>query len=110
MSGLPECGPDGIVGLTFPNERLIVADCAVGALLGRIGGSSATLKAAAPADAKSDAGAAKPESDEPKPFAIGTHTVIGLPEKGVGPLFVGFNILLRPVQVRALTLTIESSG
>ena len=109
MSGLTECGPDEIVGQTFPNDRLILSDCAVGALLGRVGGSSATLKAAGSADPKSD-GSAKPDGDEPKPFAIGTHAVIKLPETGLGPLFVGFNILLRPVQVLALRMTIECSG
>ena len=34
MSGLPECGPDGLVGQTFPTDRLLIPDCAVGALLG----------------------------------------------------------------------------
>jgi hypothetical protein len=117
MSGLPECGPDGIVGQAFPSDRLILPDCAVGALLGRIGGSSATLKPAGPADrpagpaeAKSDSGSVKADSEESKPFAIGSHAVIKLPETGLGPLFIGFNILLRPVPVRALQLTIECSG
>src|ERR1044072_325680 len=45
LAGLSVCGPDGLTGQTFPDDRLIVGDCPVGALIGRIGGSSATLKA-----------------------------------------------------------------
>lgn len=96
MAGLPGCGPDGLVGQSFPDDRLIVPDCPVGALIGRIGGSSATLKAAAPAA----------DSGESKPFPIGCNAVIKLPDKVVGPLFIGFNILLRPIHVERLTLDI----
>ena len=115
MSGLPECGPDGLVGQTFPADRLLVSDCAVGALLGRIGGSSASLKVSmAPAshgsELKSDAGPAKADDDPSKPFGAGCHAVIRLPENAIGPLFVGFNILLRPIRVRTLEVTIESSS
>jgi hypothetical protein len=115
MSGLPECGPDGLVGLTFPVDRLFVSDCAVGALLGRIGGSSASLKGdAAPAsqggESKPDPAAAKVDDGPLKPFAVGSHTVIKLSDNAIGPLFIGFNILLRPVSVQTLEITIESSS
>ena len=29
MSGLQKCGPDGLVGQTFPADRLFISDCAV---------------------------------------------------------------------------------
>ena len=61
LNGLSKCGPHGLVGRSFPEDRLLLAYCAVGALIGRIGGSSAALKAMAPAV---DAG-------EGKPFAVG---------------------------------------
>jgi hypothetical protein len=97
MAGLPACGPDGLCGQSFPDDRLIVTDCPVGALIGRVGGSSAVLKATA---AVADAG-------ESKPFPMGTYTVLKLPEKVIGPLYVGFNILLRPVRIiEPLTLDI----
>jgi hypothetical protein len=99
LAGLPDCGPDGLAGQPFPEDRTILPDCPVGALIGRIGGSSATLKAAAPA---TDAG-------ESKPFAIGSYAVLKLPDKVVGPLFVGFNIVLRPIRLRQ-QLVIEVEG
>jgi hypothetical protein len=90
MSGLPECGPDGLVGQTFPADRLFVSDCAVGALLGRIGGSSASLKGgAAPAsqggESKPDPAAAKADDGPSNPFPVGSHTVIKLPADAIGP-------------------------
>jgi hypothetical protein len=96
MAGLTECGPDGLVGQSFPDDRLMLADCSVGALIGRIGGSSASLKVQNPSA----------ESGEVKPFPIGCHTVLKLPEKCVGPLYVGFNVLFRPVKLKSLTVDI----
>jgi len=97
MAGLPKSGPDGVIGQSFANDQLlVVADCPVGALIGRIGGSSATLKAAAPAS----------DSGESKPFAIGAFTVVKLPANAVGPLYVGFNILLRPLELENLSVEI----
>ena len=94
MAGLGGCGPDGLAGRSFPEDRLVLTDCAVGALIGRIGGSSASIKAAA---ASVDVG-------ETKPFAIGNFALVKLPEKVLGPLYVGFNILLRPINVESLEL------
>jgi hypothetical protein len=96
MSGLPACGPDGLPGQAFPDDRLVVADCPVGALVGKIGGSSATLKAVAIAT----------EAGEAKPFAIGSQTALKLPDNAIGPLYVGFNILNRPLKVKTLELEI----
>lgn len=96
MAGLASCGPDGLVGQSFPDDRLIVTDCAVGALIGRIGGSSATLKGPS----------ATPDAGETKPFAIGSHTLIKFPDNAVGPMYLGFNILNRPVKLEKLELNI----
>jgi hypothetical protein len=100
LIGLPQCGPDGLVGQLFPEDRLVLTDCSVGALIGRIGGSSATLKALAPAT----------DSGEGKPFPIGRYTIIKLPDKGVGPLFIGFNIMSRPVDLNLLKLDIAGGS
>jgi hypothetical protein len=100
MTGLSACGPDGLTGQSFDDNRLLVSDCAVGALIGRIGGSSASLKAAAPAV----------DSGEVKPFAVGTNAVLKLPTNVIGPLYLGFNILLRPVAVDSLTVDIFGSS
>lgn len=89
LAGLPNCEADGLTGQSFPDDRLLMADCAVGALIGRIGGSSASLKAAAPAT----------DSGESKPFAVGRFTIVKLPANAVGPLYLGFNILFRPIKI-----------
>jgi hypothetical protein len=91
MKGLPPCDADGSVGQSFPDTSLIVADCAVGALIGRVGGGSASLKAVA---AATDGG-------ETKPFAIGKFAIIKIPANAFGPVFVGFNVLTRPVVLAA---------
>lgn len=98
FAGLPSCGPDGLAGFNYPDSSLIVADCPVGALIGRIGGSSATVKAV---------GDAPP--GQTKAFAVGSYCVVKLPEGVVGPLFIGFNGLLRPVMVEALTLALATA-
>jgi hypothetical protein len=94
MAGLGACGPDGVHTSAIPDDRLILTDCPAGALIGRIGGSSASLKAATP------------DGGESKPFAIGSHAVIKLPDNAVGPLFIGFNILIRPLKLEKLEVTI----
>lgn len=100
LGGLPKCGPDGLVGQAMPDGQIIVTDCAVGALIGRVGGSSATLKGSA----------ATPEPGESKPFPIGSFTVIKLPENAIGPIYVGFNILVRPIAVESLEIEIFSAS
>jgi hypothetical protein len=95
MAGLSACGPDGLIGQSFPDDRLILSDCSVGALIGRIGGSSATLK-----------GPTAPEGGETKPFPIGCQTVAKLPDNSTGPIYFGFNILVRPLKLESLELTI----
>jgi hypothetical protein len=90
------CGPDGLAGLAIPPDRLLFPDAPFGALLGRIGGSTATLTAV---------GAAAWET---KPFAIGASCIIAIPDKAVGPLLAGFNGVLRPVLLIKLKVIISA--
>jgi hypothetical protein len=94
INGLPGSGPDGLAGLVYPDTALIVSDCPVGALIGRIGGSSATLKAAGTDNLPG----------EGKAFAVGSYCVVKIADEMIGPLFLGFNCLPRPVVVSAFTL------
>jgi len=94
---LPGCGPDGVAGLVFDSTQLMLAGCPAGALLGKFGGSSASY---VPPPAGSTAIA------EGQPFAIGSYCVVKVPDNTLGPLFVGFNIVHRPVEVTA-ALTLE---
>jgi len=97
MKGLSNCGPDGLTGQTFLDDRLFVADCPLGALIGRIGGSSASLKAATPAA----------DSGETKAFAVGAYALIKLPKDAAGPLYLGFNTPFRPLRLVSLNVEIS---
>lgn len=96
---LPECTPEGLASLAVDDARKIVADCPVGALLGKFGGSSASQK-------KVDATAALAEE---QPFVIGSHCVVQAPKTN-GPFFVGFNLAYRPIKVIHLKLEIAQPG
>ena len=87
---LAPCGPDGLAGLKLPADRVVLEDAPPGALIGRIGGSSAGLKAE---------GA----------FVIGSGCVVAVPAGSIGPLFVSFNITARPVAVTALTIEVRGA-
>lgn len=87
---LAACGPDGLTGLALPADRVVLADAPPGALIGRIGGSSALLKAD---------GA----------FVIGSSCVIKVPDGAIGPLFVSFNISGRPVEVASIGVTVSGA-
>jgi hypothetical protein len=87
LPGLPECGPDGLPGLSWSD--LVTTDCPPGALIGRFGGSTALAKG----------------TGDQAPFPIGTMTVVKVPEKG-GSLFVSINVLQRPINMTRLRLTI----
>ncbi len=77
VSGMADCGPDGLFAQNIPADQLILADCAMGALIGRIGGSSANVKVT------------DPPAGGSKPFAIGSCAIVKLPDGFVGPLFLG---------------------
>jgi hypothetical protein len=65
-----KCSPDGFLGLPLPYDKLLVPTTALGALIGKLGGSSADQK-------------------DGTLFTIGKFTIVAA-EKG-GPLYVGVN-------------------
>ena len=87
---LAACGPNGFAGLSLPADWVVLPDAPPGALIGRLGGSSASLKAD---------GA----------FPIGLDCVVQFPANSVGPLFVSFNIVARPVDVASSTIEVSTA-
>jgi hypothetical protein len=87
---LAACGPNGLAGLSLPADQVVLPDAPPGALIGRLGGSSASLKVD---------GA----------FPIGLDCVVELPANSVGPLFVSFNIVARPVDVTRFTIQVSTA-
>jgi len=87
---LAACDPNGFAGLSLPPDRVVLPDAPPGALIGRLGGSSASLKAD---------GA----------FPIGLDCVAQLPPNSVGLLFVSFNIVARPVDVASFTIEVSTA-
>jgi hypothetical protein len=91
MAGLlGPCGPDGLAGLTLPADRIVLQDAPPAALIGRIGGSSASLKT-------------------DNLFVIGRSCVVPVPAVSIGPLFVSFNIIARPVSLRSLNVVVSGA-
>jgi hypothetical protein len=71
------CGPDGDPGSLVDKSQCLFADAPIGALLGKIGGSSASMK-------------------EAKVFPVGLFCVVELPSKETenavkGPLYFSMN-------------------
>jgi hypothetical protein len=95
-SVMPDCGPDGLPGLTLPSDQ-IMAGCRYGALIGKLGGSSAGH--VTPAQPGTTLAAEEP-------FPIGVMCLQRIPAGMGGPLFVGFNALWRPIRVKQLKLRI----
>jgi hypothetical protein len=102
------CGPDGVPGLPLQSDRLAVADCLAGALIGKLGGSSASLSVPVAANPPSG-GSPSTGLAEGKAFAIGSYCVVTLPQSFIGPVFVSFNGLARPIQVERLKVTVEGA-
>lgn len=130
---LAPCGPDGHAGLRVQPDQLILQDCPVGALIGKFGGSSASISGptavavvqtptaptlvaptlvppavAAPPPAASGATPAA-SAMEAKPFPIGALCIAAIPTGIVGPLLIGFNCTLRPVRVMSIRVTVASA-
>ena len=85
-----QCGPDGRSDIPIASDALLLPSCRPGALIGKIGGSSASLdRPAAPG--------ADPVAGEPAVFAIGSACIVALKDLPLGPLFVGINIEARPL-------------
>jgi len=113
------CDPDGLPGLLLRGDLLTLPDCPVGALIGKLGGSSANVsipsadggnKSATHNGAAGDSATTSPGSlAEGKAFAIGSYCVVTLPQNFIGPLFVSFNGLQRPVRISTLRITVEGA-
>jgi hypothetical protein len=96
-SVVPSCGPDGLPGFTLPGDQLVMARCRYGALIGKLGGSSA-------AHFTPEKPGAALIADEP--FAIGSFCLQKLPSGTRSPLFIGVNSLWRPIRVKTMRLRI----
>jgi hypothetical protein len=80
-----ECSPDGSLENGTPQQQsLLVSTAPRGAMVGKIGGSTADLPDTSPA------GAAGPYAGR-KVFVSGTYTVVGLASTDCGPLFLTMN-------------------
>jgi hypothetical protein len=104
-----QCLPDGLASTPGVQVNpLAVKDCGVGALIGKLGGSSASLTM----PSASPGGAAAPTTSlaEGAAFAIGSHCIVALPSNFIGPLYISFNGLVRPVLVSALHITVEGAS
>lgn len=102
INSLESCGADGMTTRDSAADQLVITDCAMGALIGRFGGSTAALKAP---DAETDQ-----QGGATKPFPVGSQTIVKVPANYVGPLLLSFNILRRPVKVESLKVTIFAAG
>ena len=92
------CGPDGRGDIPLAAEALLLPSCAPGALIGKIGGSSAAVdKIAEGAD---------PKAGAPLVFAIGKTCMVPFKDLLRGPLFIGVNIRPRPLTIARLDLKI----
>lgn len=100
------CGPDGIA-VPLDTASLVVTACRPGALIGKLGGSSAARNAAA-AEAPLAEGAATPPYS-PTSFAIGTRAIIPVPANCYGPLFIGFNLAAGAIELKSLKLTVKGA-
>jgi len=99
-----DCDPDGILGVSLPKEQLTIENCPPGALIGKLGGSSAALGPASGATPSP-----VPLLAECTAFAIGSFCIVALPKDCIGPLYVGFNGLTRPVHVDTLSITVKGA-
>ena len=87
-----QCEPDGFLGLPLPCEQLQVATAPLGALLGKLGGSSADQK-------------------DGTVFTIGRFAMTTVPEKTPSALFITVNTLkgARIERLERLELIVEAA-
>lgn len=102
-----QCSPDGLASTPVQVNPLAVPDCGVGALIGKLGGSSANLTM--PPATPGGTSAPTTSLAEGTAFAIGAHCIVALPQNFIGPLYISFNGLARPILVTALRITVEGA-
>ena len=107
------CGPDGAVDISLAAGALLLHGCPPACLIGRLGGSSGSILG----EALTPASATPPAPDEPsaeaaaaRPFAIGCDCIHKVPDGVHGPLFIGFNLVSRPITIAKLELTISGAS
>jgi hypothetical protein len=100
-------GPDGDLASLGGGATLILAGAPLGALIGKVGGSSASLGPAPPPPTASQPPA--PTLGQDQAFLIGGTCVFALPVGARGPLFIGFNTIRRPLDIRTLTVLVEGA-
>ena len=115
IAGGVRSGPDG-VGVAVDASLLLLPDCSPGCLVGRFGGSSVgPSPAAAPSRTTGD-GSGMPATRtgapavQPGIFPIGRDCIYKVPDGVVGPLFVGFNMVSRPLTIAELKLTVQGAN
>ena len=98
------------VPVTLPE----LAHAPFAALVGKIGGASAgTMPPAAPGPGVTSP--SPPPSPPPwppqfdQPFLIGALCILALPPDALGPLYLGFNCLIRPIEMVSLEVTVEGA-
>jgi len=100
-----DCNADGGVTPAAPASPLIAA-APLGALIGKVGGSTASFVAPSiPAPALPGAPMPTPPFLD-QAFVLGAQCVFAVPAGAVGPLLFGFNCLVRPVELKQLTITV----
>jgi len=110
------CGPDGAAGLSPASAVPILRNCPPGCLLGRFGGSSAEIGAATAQGGETGTTGGDgetetaPASTGSVAFPIGRDCLYKVPEGVFGPLFIGFNLVSRPVTIEKLTLTVKGAN
>jgi hypothetical protein len=107
------CGPDGAVDISLAAGAVLLNGCPPACLIGRLGGSSGSILG----DALTPASATPPAAAEPsaevaaaRPFAIGRDCIHKVPDGIHGPLFIGFNLVSRPITITKLELTISGAA
>lgn len=100
---LPEFDADGSRISIVPAEALILKNCRFAGVIGKFDGSSASHKASTNEGSATDVAI-----DEP--FTIGRFCIVKIPAAACGPLFLGFNTMLRPVMIREGTVIEASFG
>lgn len=102
----PDGGPAPVSNAVLPE----LAREPFGALIGKIGGASAgfmPLPAPAAAPLTGAAAAWPPQIDQP--FLIGTSCIFAAPSNMIGPLYIGFNCITRPICVETLEITVQGA-
>lgn len=111
------CGPDGLSGAPATADSILLPGSNVGCLIGRFGGSSAGGKAAPPSadvsgiptEMQPGVSQVRDQAQAGMVFPIGIDCLFKVPAGVFGPLFIGFNIVERPIDVKQLNLTISGA-